>query len=307
MKPNDLSPEAGRIRKTKDLMDTTYLPEKDFSDHVMKRIEQLGSMPNNPHKAPVITMKRLALAICVIGLLSGFSYAANEWLNLRDKTGNPVMEVRRTDSEIPNWQTKILEEVKKQIAPGESAVVYLGSKEEITKHATDQILWTASPIEYRDHSAFMDAVQGPLANSRLSVHVPDGYKFEASYMYMNYQPQSRDGDHLTFAKTPDGKEYAYGVRKPGSVIQSAQLKYKKGKQEISYHVIFLKGVEKSKFFVTEPSKDRITNVEGTETYYNDHTLNWVEKSEGGFMNYSLSGPAATKEQLVEFAQAILTR
>lgn len=307
MKSNELSPEADTIGKIKDLMDTTNLPEQDFSDTVMIQIKQLGSMPPNTRKAPVITMKRLVIAICVIGLLSGFSYAANEWLNLRDKSGNPVMEVRRTDSKIPDWQSKILEEVKKQISPGESAVVYFGSKEEITQQTTDQILWTSSPIEFRDHNAFIDAVRGPLTNSRLSVQVPDGYEFEAGYMYMDYQPQSRDDNHLTFVKTPTGKEYAYGLRKAGSGIQSVTLNYKKGKDEIGYQVNFLRGVEKSKFFVTKPSKDLITDVWGTDTYYDDHTLNWVERSEGGFMNYSLSGPAATKEQLVDFAKVILAR
>ncbi|KTD83532.1 hypothetical protein [Paenibacillus etheri] len=305
MKPNDLSQQADMIHKIKDLMNMTNLPEQDFSDTVMMQIKQLESIPTNPRKTLVITMKRLAIAICVIGLLSGFSYVANEWFNLRDKAGNPVMEVRSTNSKIPDWQTKILEQVKKQIAPGESAVVYFGSKEEITKQTTDQILWTTSPIKYRDHNAFIDAVQGPLANSRLFVQVPDGYEFEAGYIYMDYQPQSPEDNLQTFVETETGKEYAYGLRKAGSGIQSVTMNYKKGKDEIAYQVNFLRGVEKSKFFITKPSKDLITDVWGTDTYYDDHTLNWVERSEGGFMNYSLSGSAATKEQLVEFAKVIL--
>lgn len=252
-----------------------------------------------------MTMKRLAIAVCVIGLASGFSYTAREGLHLQDKGGNTVMEVRKTDSEIPGWQAKILEEVEKKIAPGESAVVYFGSKEEIAKKTTDQILWTTSPMEYQNQSALMSAIRGPLANSRLSIEAPDGYHFEAGYLYIDSQPQGEDETNLTFGKTLDGKQYAYVVREPGSGIQSVALKSKNNDHEVSYHVNYLKGVEHSKFFDTQPSEEHIVN--GTEAYYYDRTLNWVEKIEGGILDYRISSSAATKEQLVEFANAILGR
>ncbi|MFD3273807.1 hypothetical protein ACE3MS_27265 [Paenibacillus dendritiformis] len=96
MKHNDVFAEAGMIRNIKEVMEMTTIPEKDFSDSVMKRIAQLERATPNPGKAPVLTMKRLTVAVCVIGLLSGFSYAAREWLHLQDKDGNTVMEVRKT-------------------------------------------------------------------------------------------------------------------------------------------------------------------------------------------------------------------
>lgn len=305
MKPNDYSPETGTISKIKALIDATYIPERDFSDKIMKRIDQIGGLSQTPHKAPVITFKKAVIAICLIGLLSGFSYAASEWLNLRDKEGNTVMEVKKTDMQIPAWQSKVLDDVRKQIMPGESAIVYFGSKQEIINKTTDQILWTTSPIEYLNYSTFQAAIQGPLANSRLNGQVLDGYHFAAGYLYMNYEPQSQSDSSLIFARTGDGKDYAYVTRKPGSDIQSVALKYKNDRQEISYSVNFLRGVEKSRFFVTSPSKNEIVEVNGTEAYYYDHTLNWVEKSADGFLEYNISGPAATKEQLAVFAQAIL--
>ncbi|GAA0376195.1 hypothetical protein [Paenibacillus motobuensis] len=305
MKPNDYSPETDTISKIKALINTTYIPERDFSDKIMQRIDQIGGLSQTPRKAPVITFKKAVIAICLIGLLSGFSYAASEWLNLRDKEGNTVMEVKKTDMQIPAWQSKVLDDVRKQITPGESAIVYFGSKEEIANKTTDQILWTTSPIEYLDYSKFQDAIQGPLANSRLNGQVFDGYQFAAGYLYMDYEPQSQSDSSLNFARTEDGKDYAYVTRKPGGGIQSAALKYKNDRQEFSYSVNFLKGVEQSRFFVTSPSKDEVVKVNGTEAYYYDHTLHWVEKSEDGFLEYSLSGHAATKEQLAAFAQALL--
>lgn len=305
MKHNDVSAEAGMIRNIKDVMEMTNLPEKDFSDRVMKRIAHLERRMPASRKAPVLTIKRLAVAVCGIILMSGFSYAAREWLQLRDKAGNTVMEIRKTDSKIPDWQTKILKEVETRIEPGESAVVYFGSKEEIANKNTDQILWTTSPIEYTTQDEWKSAIKGPLANSRLSIHVPDGYQFEAGYLYKDYQPQGQDESVLTYGKTLEGKEYAYAVRKPGSGIQSVALQYKAGDQAISYRINFLKGVEQSKFFDAQPSEEQIVNINGTEAYYYDHALNWVEKSEGGFMEYRISG-AAAKERLVEFAQEVLT-
>jgi len=303
MKPNDFVPKTGTISKIKTLIDTTYIPERDFSDSIMQRIDQMGSTSKAPRKAPVITFKKVAIAICLIGLLSGFSYAASEWLDLRDKEGNTVMEVKKTDSQIPDWQNKVLDDVRKQIAPGESAAVYFGSKEEIANKSTDNILGTTSPIEYLDHSTFIDAIQGPLANSHLTGHVPDGYQFAAGYLYM--VPQNQSENSLIFAQTEDGKDYAYSTRKPGSEIQLAALKYRNNEQEIRLSVLFVKGVEKSSFFVTNPSKDMIVDLNGTEAYYYDNTLHWAEKSTDGFLSYSISGPAVTKEQLAAFAQAIL--
>ncbi|MEF3303138.1 hypothetical protein [Paenibacillus sp. GYB003] len=304
MKPNDVSPEAGMMCRIKESVVAANPPEQDFSDRVMKRIGQSGSMPSSPRQAPAVAMKRAAVVFCVVGLLSGFSYAAIEWLDLKDKSGNSVMEVRGTDVKIPAWQSDVLKEVKKQIAPGESAVVHFGSKEEIVKRETDDILWVTSPIEYRDPDAFSAAVRGPLADSRLSVRPPDGFEFEAGYLYMDSEPQSPNEDRLIFAKTPDGKEYAYGVRKPGSGIQSVSLKFKKDGREIDYNIAFLGEVGKSNYFVEKPSKELVAQVGDTEAYYDNHSLIWVEKSEGGFLRYSLAGSAATKEELVEFARAI---
>ncbi|GGH19867.1 hypothetical protein [Paenibacillus segetis] len=310
MRLKDLSQEKGMIHKIKVVMEMTNLPEQDFTDRVMNKIVNMENVPAISRKAPVITMKRFMIAVGVICLLSGFSYAATAWFNLHDNAGNIVLEVRKTNTKIPDWQTRILEEVQQTIAPGESAVVYFGSKEEIVTQSTDQILWTSSPREYRDQDEFNSTitreVRGPLTTIQRVDQVPEGYEFEAGYLLMNYLPTSQEDDQLTFAKSSDGKEYAYGVRLPGNVIQSIAWKYRKDRQEVDYQVHFVAGDEKSKFFDMEPSKDSIIKVAGIETYYYDRTLNWVVKSEGGFMNYRLFGPAATKEQLVDFAKAILT-
>ncbi|MDR0270574.1 hypothetical protein [Paenibacillus sp.] len=303
MKPIDSSPETGTVSKIKTVIETTYIPERDFSDRIMQRIDQMGSTSKAPRKTPVMTWKRAAIAICLVGLLSGFSYAASKWLDLRDKEGNTVMEVKKTDLQVPDWQNKVLDDVRKQIAPGESATVYFGSKEAITNKTTDNISGTTSPIEYLDRSTFIDGIQGPLANSHLTSHMPDGYQFAAGCLYM--EPQNQSESSLIFARTEDGKDYAYYTRKPGSEIQLAALKYKNNGQEIRLSVLFVKGVEKPRFFVTNPSKDMIVNMNGTEAYYYDDTLHWAEKSADGFLSYTISGPAVTKEQLVTFAQVIL--
>lgn len=47
-------------------------------------------------------------------------------------------------------------------------------------------------MEYQNQSAKMSAIRGPLATSLLSIEVPDGYQFEAGYLYMDYQPQGQD-------------------------------------------------------------------------------------------------------------------
>ncbi|GIP32551.1 DUF4367 domain-containing protein [Paenibacillus sp. J2TS4] len=306
MKGYDSCEETVEIRRLKSLINTEYYPRRDYSDKIMKQIEQLGSSQHAPRKAPILSVKRVAVVIGIILLTSGFTYAAKEWLNLRDKAGNTVMEIKQTELSIPAEQTRVLAEVKANLAPGESAVVYFGSKEEVQQGTTDQILWTQAPVKYEDWNSFKTALRGPLANSRLSIDVPDGYEFQGAEIYLNYLPSDGDGNSFIFAQMPDGLEYAYSTRQPVGQITSASLTYRNGEQDICYNVSYSEKNTVTRFFDMEPSKDAIVNVNGTEAYYyssdSEAGLLWVDNGESVSMEYMITGTAATKQQLIEFAK-----
>lgn len=307
MRDYDGSEETVEIRRLKSLIRTDYYPGKDFSDQVMKRIEQLGRTSHRSRRASLLSVKGIAVAVCIVSLLSGFTYAANEWLNLRDKKGNAMMEIRQTELSVPAEQTRALAEVRAKLAPGESAVVYFGSKEEIRQKTTDQILWTQSPVKYGDWNSFLNSLSGPLADSRLAIQVPNGYEFQGAEVYLNDLPGEEGGKNsLVFARTPDGLEYAYSTRQPGSQIVSVAAVYRNNDREIRYQVYHSEKETKTAFFVNTPSKEAIVKVNGTETYYHNFGseagLLWAENGGSVTMNYSIVSSTATKQQLIEFAE-----
>lgn len=302
MKPYDPSTEAMEIRHLKKLLQEEEIPEMDYSDKIMREIRQRENEATIRQTPPMKATKRIAFLLGLVALFSGFAYAGDAWLDLWNKSGQIVMRVVKTNAvPLPEKQLRALEEVAAVLAPGESAVVYFGSKEAILNNQTDQILWTQAPVTYTDWSLFIQALQGPLAVNGLSSRIPADYEFkQAGIMYL-HQADGTTPPFL-FGRSSDGLEYGYSTRQPSSDILSASVTYQKGNNQFFYSIGANQLADTAKLFVEKPRKADISTVNGLDVYYYENTLFWTEKVEEISFDYTLSSPTATRKELIEFAK-----
>lgn len=307
MKPNDdPRQQADEIGYLKRLLESEEVPERDYSNKITDVIWQGKYERTAFRPEPAKIGKRLALLIGIITLLSGFAYAGKEWLGLWDKSGQLVMRVIQTNARpLPDKQLRALEEISSKLTPGESAVVYFGSKEDILQNKTDQILWTQAPVSYTDWDFLLQALDGPLAQSRISIEIPDGYHFQkANLIYLHQGSQTPPP--FVFGRSSEGLDYGYSTRQPSRDLQSVELIYQNEKGEIRYTIGANPVEDPITLFVEKPAKKAVVTVNGTEVYFLDNHLFWAEKGTLHTFDYTLSSPTASKQELVDFVQQALS-
>jgi hypothetical protein len=302
MKPDKDLNESVEISHLKNLLLTEKYPDKDYSDRIMREIKRRGE-PGHPSMYSTVRVgKRLAFILGIVALLSGFAYAGDEWLGLWDKSGQLVMQVVKTNTDaLPAKQLRALDEAAALLAPGESVVVYFGSKEDIEQNRTDQILWTQAPVIFTDWGSFVQALQGPMTQDGISIPVPDSYQFREAGIHYVHQAGESDLPFI-FKRSSDGLEYGYSIRQPSSDIQSVVITYQKDNKEFLYSLGADRLKDTAILFDENPKKDAISSINGLDVYYYDNKLFWMEKVGEYSFDYTLSSPTASKQELIEFAK-----
>ncbi|MCR8646010.1 hypothetical protein NV379_25645, partial [Paenibacillus sp. N1-5-1-14] len=251
------------MEELKILFNRSDLPIQDFSTRIINRIDERECKTNlKPN-----VFKRTAFVIVIVGLLCGFTYATTKWIELKDKNGNVVIEVRSTDSKVlPEYQ-QALEEIRNKISPGESATVYFGSKDDILNKKTDQVMHVTSPYKYTDISQFIKALAAPFKSNQIQPNLSEGYQFKEASIYMNPAIGSGKKGEMIFGTASNGQELGYYTQKIGNQPSSIIITYSNRKHEVNYTSYFTSGKEETKFFLSSPSSDAKTVINDVDTYY----------------------------------------
>ncbi|WP_068620905.1 hypothetical protein [Paenibacillus tuaregi] len=296
------------VEELKILFNKPDLPIQDFSTRIINLIDERECKTNlKPN-----VFKRTAFVIVIVGILCGFTYATTKWIELKDKNGNVVLEVRSTDSKVlPDYQ-QALEEIKNKISPGESATVYFGSKDDILHKKTDQVMHTISPYKYTDFSQFIKALAAPFESSQIQPILSEAYQFKEASIYMNPAIGAGKKGKMIFGTASNGQELGYYTQKIGTQPISIVITYTNREHEVNYTSYFTPGREETKFFQSSPSVDAKTVINGVDTYYyvdeytQERSLLWAKQENERTAHFVLSSTTASKSELLKITKNILS-
>ncbi|RAV08713.1 hypothetical protein [Paenibacillus contaminans] len=299
--------EDDDMKRVARMLRATEVPAVDYTARVMIKIQ---SSPSSIKPCNRRYIGLIAVLVCAVGLITGFSYQIIEKLNLKDGEGKNAVEIVKASGEhtYPKDYDLVLNEVRQKLAQGETATVFFGSKEEILSGNAKYDFGTIRPFEFTS----LEALYKELPVSYKTVPQPPkevrGFKLTNAFLVpLPGRPSSTEYIFGKHALT--GIEYGYLTGKSVAGVNAINFQYQKDDLVITY-VLKIDDMSFS-YAVNQPDKKDIRTILGVETYWvqdneKKGTLLWSKYINGLVAKHTLLSSTASKEEIISFAEELLS-
>ncbi|AUS29347.1 DUF4367 domain-containing protein [Paenibacillus polymyxa] len=309
----------------------------DVSDKVMEQVYQ-KAMPKKGNIGKIHFQPRSTVPIMILLFVVGASvtgYAASQYLEFRNSTGNVVLNTAKTPTETDaskaytstyaQWD----KEVKGRLQPGEYAAYYVKDDSMNQKKLSNPALFAYKPAELSSFNSLQDEIkrtEAPLFNN--PTHLPDGYKFEFGYVYpvaaypgmMDKKEYRALTDQLMQqAKAAPEGENLFIQKLSWDKSDSSFARYARGNDYVNITVTkYTPEVTKTTIMQNEQDSAEQVTIKGTKVYYiraseaskpleaGKNRLGWLDEKR--HLHYNISDnqdSPLTKEDLVKIAEDLL--
>lgn len=297
-------------------------PEIDVSEQVSKRIAELGHRRRSFLKVAMRGATALGSFWVLILLVTVTAYAASEYIQLRNKSGEVrVQHVAPSETlDKPAAYDKYAKQARDFAKPGD-LIAYYVKKGERTGSSAPELRFEYKERRIHSYADFLKEVkrtQAPVLPKaaldyafdygKVSPQIPTSKAVKEEALYRKTLAEFVD----QASKTASG-EQVFMKSLPWSQPSSISGIYSKGKAHIGIHAFLMRG---GNMYVTqekEHAAEKIT-VAGTEVVYNlvkkDGTsygyINWYnEKQDAYYTVTSLGDKVLTKKQFLQLAEELL--
>ncbi|MEE4578693.1 DUF4367 domain-containing protein [Paenibacillus polymyxa] len=309
----------------------------DVSDKVMEQVYQKATHKKGKtrkiHFQPRLTVPIMILLFVVGASVTG--YAASQYLEFRNSTGNVVLNTAKTPTETDaskaytstyaQWD----KEVKGRLQPGEYAAYYVKDDSMNQKNLSNPALFAYKPAKLSSFNSLQDEIkrtEAPLFNN--PTHLPDGYKFEFGYVYpvaaypgmMDKKEYRALTDQLMQqAKAAPEGENLFIQKLSWDKSDSSFARYARGNDYVNITVTkYTPEVTKTTIMQNEQDSAEQVTIKGTKVYYiraseaskpleaGKNRLGWLDEKR--HLHYNISDnqdSPLTKEDLVKIAEDLL--
>ncbi|WP_285693735.1 DUF4367 domain-containing protein [Paenibacillus polymyxa] len=309
----------------------------DVSGKVMEQVYQ-KAMPKKGNIGKIHFQPRLTVPIMILLFVVGASvtgYAASQYLEFRNSTGNVVLNTAKTPTETDASKTytstyaRWNEEVKSRLQPGEYAAYYVKDDSMNQKNLSNPALFAYKPAELSSFNSLQDEIkrtEAPLLSN--PTHLPDGYKFEFGYVYpvaaypgmMDKKEYRALTDQLMQqAKAAPEGENLFIQKLNWDKSDSSFARYARGNDYVNITVTkYTPEVTKTTIMQNEQDSAEQVTIKGTKVYYiraseaskpleaGKNRLGWLDEKR--HLHYNISDnqdSPLTKEDLVKIAEDLL--
>ncbi|MGZ7441302.1 hypothetical protein [Paenibacillus sp. TH7-28] len=291
------------------------LPEIEVTEQVMRRIrESEWKAPNN--RSRWFSRTGAFTAALTLLFISLTAYAASEWIQIRNATGEikvqyAAPDLTREQGSYDKFEHKALKLAK----PGELIAYYVNSdKAADDPSAKEKLQFAYKERRISDYDAFLAEMKRtgspmlpemlagyPFEYGAVSAHIPIDAEIKNSEVYAQAHKELK-----AKAEAPGGSGFAAKVI-PWTEAGAVQGKYTLDNAHIVISAVMLRG---GKLTQEQEDKAELISVEGRNLIYNDvekenrsyHYLTWYnEQQDAYYLLSTFGGHALTKEQLVKLA------
>lgn len=323
MTQNCTQPKTDQEAQFRRLAERNAPPVTDFSEGIMNQIlTDIEEAEDYVHRDKILARRKpftvIIAATITLLLLSGFGYTAivEGWLILKDEKGQEIMSVSTTDLEVPSYQERITELMRKQLQPGEEVAIMFGEEaiRALDKRDIDPYLVSMRTVRGYVYKSY-ETISVSLIGELLNIRKPSSSILGTSLTEIEVVPELgsdkfRAGGWSKGVDKDSGNPYAFKSRQAAKEANMIHLTYTGKNRTFKLNLSYVPELEKTMFYDSNPSSSRIHEVEGVQVYNysnpskDEQFLIWSRPAEGGHFSYVLKSDTDIDEQL-EFAKEVV--
>lgn len=297
----------------------------EITESLMERIRNQESKRPMSGFKPLRRTALLTALISLILLASVTVYAANEYLQIRNKSGQVVLETYYypdyTNAEMQNLLGTYRNRVLDSIQPGEEAAYYVDDDALNNYDSLNKLKFEYKPVQYKDYKEFIkerDRISAPKLNQ--PDYIPKGFTF----LYGQIDPRvpmHGDGDNSEYSKlmellvnranksTSQDKLFIEPIEVKQAI--GAVLYYSSGEGKIDFSIQATYGTKLS-LLQDEDIKSEKVMIKGQEAIYQKRTDNedliaWYDNSSSvAYVINDNSDGELTRKDFIRMAESMIT-